>query len=79
MPIRLKLTKHFQARQVERRIDLEHVRQAILHPDSQEPAFDGKVKVRKRVTEGKTIEVIYFNDGFRDAPNDRIIVTAYYI
>ena len=79
MPIRLKLTVHAQSRFLERGIEIEHVRAAILHPDSSENAYEGKIKVRKKINAEKEIEVIYFKDGFRGNLNDRIVVTAYYI
>lgn len=79
MPIRLKLTNHFQARQIERGISIDHVRQAIMNPDEVAAAYDGKTKVRKTVSDTRTIEVIYSDDGFRDAKNAKIVVTAYYL
>lgn len=79
MVIRLKLTQHFQARMLERGIEIDHVRQAITSPDTEEQVFDGRTKVRKRIDDSKEIEVIYFRDGFRGNENDRIVVTAYYI
>jgi len=62
---------------VERSIDVDHLKQAIKNPDFTETVFQGRVLVRKRIDEKRTIEVIYYRQGFRDA-DDYVIVTAYY-
>ncbi len=74
----LKFPLHFQARIIERGINVEHVKDAIREPDSMESAFEGRVRVRKKV-EAREIEVIYFKDGFRDRKEQYIVITAYYL
>jgi hypothetical protein len=74
----LKLTSHFQLRMMERGINLDHIKRAIKEPDSTEDVFDGKLKSTKEI-DGKTIEVIYFKEGFKSKEVTYILITAYYI
>lgn len=74
----LKLTRHFQERLSQRGIDFDHVKQAIKSPDKKEDAFDGKIRVQKKMGT-KTVEVIYYKDAFRDKKDNYILVTAYYL
>lgn len=76
--IRLKFPPHFQDRIQERGIDVDHIRKAINAPDFTKETFQHRVLVRKLIDEKRTIEVVYFKDGFKDS-HDYIIVTAYYI
>ncbi len=76
--MRLKLPNHFQARLIERGIEIDHVKKAIREPDSEKGVYEGRTLVVKRIDEKREIEVVYFKDGFRDT-NDIIIVTARYI
>lgn len=62
----------------ERGIDVDHIRKAINTPDFTKETFKHRILVRKKIDEMRTIEVIYFKDGFRDS-NDHIIITAYFI
>jgi len=73
-----KLTKHVQARIVQRGIDIKHIKKAVSLPDKKEKVKDGRIRVVKKF-KNITISVIYFKDGFSDKPNDIIIVTAYYL
>lgn len=73
----LKFPNHFQARFIERGINIDHVKSAIRKPDSSKPTFEGKTQVNKKV-DGKEIEVIYYKSPFRDK-EEYIVITAYYI
>lgn len=75
--MKLKLTNHFQARFLERNINLEHVKLAIRNPDSKEIVFDDRVKVTKEIG-NKVIEVLYYKDGFKNRQNEYLLITAYY-
>ena len=74
----LKFTPHCQYRILERVLNVEHIKQAILKPDKKRDAREGATKVWKR-TNGKEIVVVYSRDGFRDRKNDYFIITAYYL
>ncbi|MDO8594632.1 MAG: DUF4258 domain-containing protein [bacterium] len=74
----LKLTKHFQVRMLMRGISIDHVKKAVREPDEKENAYEGKIRVRKEI-EGKTIEVIYCQEMFRDKKAEYLIITAYYL
>lgn len=74
----LKLTSHFQLRMMERNINLDHVKQAIKDPDLLEDAFDEKLKATKEI-DGKTIQVIYYKEGFKSKETTYIVITAYYL
>ncbi len=76
--MKLKFPPHFQARLVERGIDVDHIKQAIQEPDSKVALFQGRIAVKKNVAE-RTIKVVYFKDRFRDRANEYIIITAYYL
>lgn len=76
--MRLKFTIHCQIRILERTLNIEHIKQAILKPDRQRNAGEEAVKVWKEIG-GKEIAVIYSRDGFRDRKNDYFIITAYYL
>ena len=73
----LKLTNHFQERFGERRIDFDHVKQAIRHPDSKENVFEGRIKVTKKIG-NKVIEVVYCREVFKDRQNQYLLITVYY-
>ncbi len=75
--MKLLFTTHFQARMVERGIDIDHVKQAIKNPDFTKDVYEGKMLARKKIDKKRVIEVIYFRQGFKDA-NHPVIVTAYY-
>ncbi len=76
--IRLKFTGHSQVRLQERGLQIDDIKKAIREPDFTEPTFEGRMLARKSLSNGRTIEVIYFKDGFRKS-NDYFIITAYYI
>lgn len=78
MPIKLKLTHHFQARQIERGLEIDHIKKAIADPDEKEDVSEEKFRVRKKIGD-KKIEVIYCKDGFKDTRNTYLVITAYYI
>jgi hypothetical protein len=75
--VRLKLTKHFQERFGERGIDFDHVKQAIKNPDSQKVVFEGRIKATKKIG-NKTIEVLYYKEGFKDKQDEYVLITVYY-
>jgi len=75
--IRLKLTVHFQGRMPERNIDIDHVKQAIEHPDEKKRDPQG-IKVKKEVGD-KTIVVVYSEEKFRDTHGHCLVITAYYV
>lgn len=76
--MRLKFTIHCQVRILERLLNIEHIKQAILKPDKQKSAGEGAIKAWKKVST-KTIVVVYSQDGFRDRKNDYFVITAYYL
>jgi len=76
--MKLKLTRHFQDMMILRGIDINHVKQALLNPDETKDAYKGKIKAIKEVG-GKTIEVIYCRESFRDKGKEYLIITAYYL
>ncbi len=78
MPIRLKFPTHIQVRMLERELDAGHMKLAIAKPDFTEPTFQGRIKVRKELDDGRTVVVIYCKEDFRGT-NDYLIITAYYI
>lgn len=76
--MRLRFTIHCQIRILERTLNIEHIKQAILKPDRQRDAGEGTVKVWKKIDETEIV-VVYSRDGFRDRKNDYFIITAYYL
>lgn len=76
--MKLLFPPHFQYRMVERGIDVDHIKRAIREPDFTETTFKGRILVRKEIDESRTIEVIYYKQGFKDA-NNLVIITAYYL
>ena len=74
----MKFTLHCQFRILERMLNIEHIKQAILKPDRQRDVGDGAIKVWKNIG-GEEIVVIYSRDGFRDRKNDYYVITAYYL
>lgn len=75
--MRLKFTIHCQFRILERTLNVEHIKQAILKPDKKRDSF-GAIKVWKKIGK-EEIVVVYSQDGFRDRKNDYFIITAYYL
>ena len=75
--IRLKLPNHIQDMIQFRGLQIDHIRKAIRNPDFTETTYQGRILVRKDIDENRTIEVIYYREGFRDT-NDYVIITAYY-
>ena len=76
--MKLKLTRHFQYRMSQRGISIDHVKQAVMHPDKVENTYENKMKAVKRIGE-KTIEVVYCREGFKDKNNEYLLITAYYL
>ncbi len=74
----LKFTPHCQYRILERILNVEHIKQAILKPNKKRDAGEGATKVWRRVGE-KEIVVVYSRDGFRDRKNHYFVITAYYL
>lgn len=74
--VRLKLTKHFQERFNERGINFDHVKQTIKNPDSNRVVFGGRIKVTKKIG-NKTIEVLYYKEGFKDKQDEFVLITVY--
>ena len=75
--MKLKLTKHFQDRFSQRNINFDHVKQAIKNPDLRETVFEGRIKVTKEIG-GKTIEVVYSKEAFKDKQDEYLLITVYY-
>ncbi|MBI5004508.1 DUF4258 domain-containing protein [Candidatus Kaiserbacteria bacterium] len=75
--VKLLFPNHFQVRMLERGISVDHVKSAIKNPDFTETVFQGRIKARKEIEDGRVIEVIYYRQGFKGA-NDYVIITAYY-
>ncbi len=76
--MKLKFSLHFQERIIERSLNVDHVKAAIRNPDTSEATFEGRRRVTKSIDD-KKIEVVYFNEGFRDRKEEYIIITAYYL
>ncbi len=74
----LKLTKHFQDMMMWRSINLDHVKKAMREPDGKYDCGEGKLRVRKEI-DGKTTEVVYCKENFRDKKEEYLVITAYYI
>ena len=74
----LKFTNHCQYRLLERTLNVEHIKLAILKPDKKYDTWNGAIKVRKKIGE-EEIVVVYSRDGFRDRKNHYFVITAYYL
>lgn len=74
----LKFTIHCQYRLLDRTLNVEHIKQAILKSDRKRDVGDGAIKVWKKIG-GKEIVVVYSRDGFRDRKNHYFVITAYYL
>ena len=61
----------------ERTLQAEHIKEAIRAPDFLLAQDNGSKKVRKKLSNGRTIIVVYYKEDFRGA-NDHLIITAYY-
>lgn len=68
---------HMQNRIQDRGLQAEHVREAINDPHFTSTTFEGRMKVRKTLADGREITVIYFREDFKGT-NDYFIITAYY-
>ena len=66
-----------QYRIQDRSLQVEHIRKAIHNPDATEKEFEGRTKIRKRLSDTKQITVIYYREDF-NRTNDYFIITAYY-
>ncbi len=62
---------------MERVIQAEHVRAAIMKPDFSKQSFDGRTEAYKVLADGREITVIYAKNNFKGT-NDCYIITAYY-
>jgi len=62
----------------QRGIDIDHVKQAVVRPDTTEKTYDNKIIARRKIGE-KTIEVIYCKEGFKDKKDEYLLITAYYL
>ncbi len=74
----LKITNHCQYRIQERGISVEDIKEAIRNPDTKGEAYEGRTRVTKDF-ENRSIEVIYYKDGFKDRKEEYFLVTAYYL
>ncbi len=75
--MRLKLTTHCQIRIQERCIPIDHIKKAIAEPDKKEDAFEGLIKVSKKI-EGRILKVVYCKEGFKDKKDEYMVITVYY-
>ena len=75
---RLRLTNHAQMRMIERPIDIDDVKHAIINPDKIDSDSYGKIRVRKNLG-SKTIVVVYSDERFRDRRNEYLVMTFYYV
>ncbi len=75
--ITLKFPNHMQDMIQFREINVDHVKLAIREPDWTKDAMEGKIKVCKKIEDGKAIRVVYYKDGFRDT-QEFMVITAYY-
>jgi len=78
MPIHLKFPVHMQYRIQDRGLQAEHIREAIKHPDLTKTTFEGRIKIRKMLDDGRQITVVYYREDSKGT-NDYFIITAYYI
>ncbi len=76
--MKLKFPIHCQSRISERNINIDHIKKAIKDPDSKVDAFEGRIKVQKKI-DSKVIKVVYSKDRFRDKKEEYLIITAYYL
>lgn len=76
--MKLKLTRHFQDMMQHRGINLDHVKKALSDPDETGKSHGNVMKASKKIG-SKTIEVVYCKEGFRDKPNEYLLITAYYL
>lgn len=61
----------------EREFQAEHIKEAIAVPDFTKKQENGNIKVRKKLSDGRQITIIYYKEDFRGT-NDYLIITAYY-
>jgi len=76
--MQLKFVYHCQFRLYERGINVDHIKKAITNPDSKQDAYEGKIKVQKKIGE-KVIKVVYSKSDFKNKKEEYNIITAYYI
>jgi hypothetical protein len=76
--MKLKFGYHCQFRLYERAINVDHIKKAIMKPDNKEDAYEGKIKVQKKIG-GKTIKVVYYQNTVKNKKEEYNIITAYYI
>lgn len=76
--MKLKFAYHCQFRLYERGISVEHIKKAIAEPDNRQDAFEGRVKVQKKIGE-EIIKVVYHRDILKGKKEEYEIITAYYI
>ena len=76
--MKLKFGYHCQFRLYERGINVDHIKKAIMNPDSKQDAYEGKIKVQKKIG-NKVIKVIYYKKDLKDKKEEYNIITAYYI
>jgi len=76
--MKLKFGYHCQFRLYERGINVDHIKKAIMNPDSRRDTYEGKIKVQKKIG-GKIIKVVYCKNTCKDKKEEYNIITAYYI
>lgn len=74
----LKFPPHFQSRIPERNINIDHIKKAIREPDTKQDAFEGRIKVQKKIGD-RIIKVVYFKNALGNRKEEYIIITAYYL
>lgn len=77
MPVRIRLNTHSQARLIGRGIDIGRVKETILRPDATGPAHQGRMFARRKLENGRILEVIYYKRADRNT-NEYFIITVYY-
>lgn len=77
MPARIRLNSHSQARLIGRGIDIGKVKEAILRPDATGPTHQGRTFARKKLEDGRVLEVVYYKRTDRKT-NEYFIITVYY-
>jgi len=72
------LTNHAKMRMVDRLVDFDHIKQAIVKPDGVLSSFLGKIKVIKKLG-NRIIVVVYSDYKFKNRENEYLIISFYYI
>ncbi|OHA46319.1 MAG: hypothetical protein A2541_02705 [Candidatus Taylorbacteria bacterium RIFOXYD2_FULL_36_9] len=76
--MKLRFSYHCQFRLYERKIDIDHIKKAIIVPDIKQDVSEGRTKVQKKIGE-KIIKVVYYKSTYKDKKEEYNIITAYYL